>query len=99
MRWVYSAHGPTLIECKTYRHRTHCMMIPEHRRKEETESWKTRDPILRFEQHLIDSGTMTREEIKTMLANVHERLEEAVEFANKSPEPKPETATQNVWAD
>ena len=94
-----AGQGPTLIECKTYRHRTHCMVIPEHRGKQETELWKSRDPIPRFEQRLIESGAITREEIETMRAEVGECLEEAVEFAKKSPEPRPETATQNVWAD
>ena len=52
-------HGPTLLECKTYRHRPHCMVIPEHRPEEEREAWKGRDPIRRFEEQLCRENVAT----------------------------------------
>ncbi len=47
--------GPTLIECKTYRHRGHFEGDPcVYRNTKELDEWKEKDPIPRFEQRLVD---------------------------------------------
>ena len=51
--------GPTLLECKTYRWHFHAMRNappPETRPAEEIADWKERDPIARFETHLIGAA-------------------------------------------
>ncbi|HUS80274.1 MAG TPA: thiamine pyrophosphate-dependent enzyme [Armatimonadota bacterium] len=90
--------GPTLIEAKTYRHRPHCMVIPEHREAEELEQWRRRDPIPRFERHLLDTGVMTEAEIEELRAGVDAELEAAADFARSSPLPDPAAYADYLWA-
>jgi len=43
--------GPSLVECKTYRHRGHFEGDPcVYRNEEELAEWKTKDPLTRFEK-------------------------------------------------
>jgi len=91
--------GPTLLECKTYRHRAHCMVIPEHRPEAEREAWKARDPINLFVARLHEEGIVTQEELNRLAAEVEEELVEAVRFAEESPLPDPRTVTDGLWVD
>jgi pyruvate dehydrogenase E1 component alpha subunit len=91
--------GPTLLECKTYRHRPHCMVIPEHRPAEERNAWKGRDPIRRFEEQLCGENAAARDELERLAADVERELAEAIDFAERSPDPDPQTVCQWVWAD
>ncbi len=72
--------GPTLLECKTYRHRPHCMVIPEHRPAEEREAWQGRDPIRRFEEQLRRENVATQDELDRLAADVERELAEAIAF-------------------
>ncbi|MEM3054951.1 MAG: thiamine pyrophosphate-dependent dehydrogenase E1 component subunit alpha, partial [Candidatus Bathyarchaeia archaeon] len=57
--------GPTLIECKTYRHRGHSRVDPaRYRPKEEVEAWLAKDPIKRFKERLLQTGTFTETELR-----------------------------------
>jgi acetoin:2,6-dichlorophenolindophenol oxidoreductase subunit alpha len=91
--------GPTLLECKTYRHRPHCMVIPEHRPAEERELWNGRDPIRRFEAELRQENVTDQDELDALAAGVERELDKAVRFAEESPDPDPQTVCQWVWAD
>ncbi len=93
-----SGGGPTLIEAKTYRHRPHCMVIPEHRDESELEEWQGRDPIPRFESYLVREGLMTDVEIADLLTEVEAELEEAAQFARQSELPAPDTFADHLWA-
>lgn len=83
--------GPSLIECQTFRvcgHGTHdpATYIP----KEEMDSWKKRDPIVLYRQHLESNGLLTQEEIVSIGEKIEKEIEEAVEYARSQPIPKPE---------
>lgn len=91
--------GPTLIECKTYRHHTHCMVIPEHRKREEVEQWKALDPIDLFEQKLQNELSFTSDELDQVRSQVRSEMEEALRFAKESPLPDPATVAEGFWAD
>ena len=98
-----AGEGPTLIECKTYRHRAHTERKgqPDHRPKEEIELWMSdaRDPIARLVEHLKrQQGQLTDDEWKEMDSAILARVEKAVAFAKASPFPKPEAATEDVFA-
>jgi len=93
-----AGEGPTLIEAKTYRHRPHCMVIPEHREKTELEQWRRRDPIPRFERHLLEQGVMTADEQEELAGGVDQELEQAAVFARESSLPAPETFADHLWA-
>jgi len=93
-----AGEGPTLIECKTFRFYPHCMVIPEHRRKAEVEEWRRKDPIVRFENRLLEEHLMTHEEQEKIKREVENAIEEAVNFAKESRYPAVETVADGVWA-
>lgn len=91
--------GPTLIECKTYRHKGHSRFDPAtYRPKEEVEEWLKKDPITRFKASLLELGILTEGEAKNIEQEAAAAVEDAVKFAMESPHPKPEEALEDVYA-
>jgi len=91
--------GPTLIECKTYRHKGHSRMDPaKYRPKEEVEEWLKKDPIKRFQDRLFEMNVLTEDEKGEIERAVIAEVEEAVKFALESPYPSPEEALEDVYA-
>jgi len=91
--------GPTLIECKTYRHKGHSRFDPAtYRPKEEVEFWLKKDPIPRFRGKLVEMGVLTDAEAEQIEKEVLNEIEEAVKFALESPYPEPEEALKDVYA-
>ncbi len=91
--------GPTLIECKTYRWRGHSKSDAQrYRTREEVESWKKKDPIARFRAYLLKEGVLSEDEIEQIDKEAHELIEEAVAFAESSPEPRVEEIMEGVYA-
>nr|WP_144415269.1 thiamine pyrophosphate-dependent dehydrogenase E1 component subunit alpha [Paenibacillus durus] len=95
-----AGEGPTLLEFKTYRQHGHFEGDPgAYRPKEEVEAWLQKDPIPRFESHLLGSGILTEEELETVRSEVDEEIREALEFADASPHPAPESSVQDIYSD
>jgi pyruvate dehydrogenase E1 component alpha subunit len=93
------SEGPTLIECKTYRHKGHSRVDPaKYRPKEEVEEWLAKDPIKRFKEKLLQTNTLTESEIQQIEKEVSDEIEEAVKFAMESPYPAPEEALEDIYA-
>ncbi|RLI43021.1 pyruvate dehydrogenase (acetyl-transferring) E1 component subunit alpha [Candidatus Bathyarchaeota archaeon] len=91
--------GPTLIECKTYRHKGHSRVDPaKYRPKEEVEEWLRKDPIKRLREKLLQTNVLAEEEIQRVEGEVSAEIEEAVKFAVESPYPAPEEALEDVYA-
>jgi len=91
--------GPTLVECKTYRHKGHSRVDPaKYRPKEEVEEWLGKDPIKNFRTYLLAAHFMTEMEIQQIEQNVSIKIEEAVKFALESPFPLAEEALEDVYA-
>jgi pyruvate dehydrogenase E1 component alpha subunit len=91
--------GPTLVECKTYRFYGHYVGDPgtAYRRTEDVEEWKQRDPIPTFARRLVAEGMATEAEIKVIDEAVRGELEEAIQFAQTSPEPDLEDALEDIY--
>jgi 2-oxoisovalerate dehydrogenase E1 component len=91
--------GPTLIECKTYRHRGHNEgdSPSMYRAKEEFSEWKEKDPIGRLKKHLLETKQFSEEDFRKTDAEIAEEIEEAVRFAKADPYPPIEEATKNVY--
>jgi len=90
--------GPTLIECKTYRHKGHSRFDPaKYRPPDEVEEWMKKDPILRFRNTLIEEGVLTEKQADKIDRQITETVEEAAQFAVKSPYPQPEEALEDVF--
>jgi len=91
--------GPTLLECKTYRHKGHSRFDPAtYRPKEEVEEWLKKDPIPQFRRRLLDIGVLTEEMARQIEMEVIAAVEGAVKFAMESPYPDPEEALEDVYA-
>ncbi len=91
--------GPTLIECQTYRWRTHFEGEPDtYRPPEEVEAWMRREPIAPYRQYLIEQGILSTREAEEIEQHVIVQVNDAVEFARNSPFPAPETALEDLWA-
>lgn len=91
--------GPTLIECKTYRQKGHSRFDPAaYRPKDEVETWMKRDPIVRFKSKLSEMGVLTDAISQKMVQEAKNSVDEATEFAIKSPFPDPEEALEDVYA-
>jgi TPP-dependent pyruvate/acetoin dehydrogenase alpha subunit len=95
-----SGGGPTLIECKTYRWRAHTERKgqPDPRDKDELEAWMRKDPIAQLERRLRDQGDLDDAELQSMDREVMAAIERAAAFAEASPFPTPEQATDDVFA-
>ena len=91
--------GPTLIECKTYRHKGHSRVDPaKYRPREEVEEWLRKDPIKRLRDKLIQTNISTEAELQEIEKRVSNEIEDAVKFAVESPYPAPEEALEDVYA-
>ncbi|NEO75007.1 pyruvate dehydrogenase (acetyl-transferring) E1 component subunit alpha [Moorena sp. SIO4G3] len=95
-----AGEGPTLIEALTYRFRGHSLADPDElRSKEEKEFWLTRDPIKKMASYLTDNNLATPEELKAIDSKIQEVINDAVEFAQSSPEPDPSELYRYVFAE
>ncbi|MDR3353555.1 MAG: pyruvate dehydrogenase (acetyl-transferring) E1 component subunit alpha, partial [Synergistaceae bacterium] len=91
--------GPTLIECKTYRHRGHFEGDPgNYKPADEQKAWLEKDPIPRFKAFLAKNG-LNAADIDKIDAEVAKEIEEAVRFADESPVPDPSTVVVDVYSD
>ena len=90
--------GPTLIECKTYRYVGHHEGDPgtDYRTREEVQRWKEQDPVKRARKLLLDSGS-GEDNLQAIEREVEHLIDQAVEFAEKSPEPSPESVHEHVF--
>jgi acetoin:2,6-dichlorophenolindophenol oxidoreductase subunit alpha len=84
--------GPTLLECRTYRHYGHSKSDPApYRPKQEVEEWLARDPLKLARPRLVRDG-ITEEEIAAVEQAVSALIDQAVESALAAPYPDPEHA-------
>jgi len=93
---------PTLLEVRTYRYMGHSMSDPLHgvyRTKDEVEEQKKKDPIAQLFQHLRQDGAMDQAGYDALDAEVKAEVDEAVKFADESPDPAPDELTTHVLAD
>ncbi|MHA1266538.1 MAG: thiamine pyrophosphate-dependent dehydrogenase E1 component subunit alpha [Candidatus Helarchaeota archaeon] len=94
--------GPSLIECKTYRFKGHAEGDPDaglYRSKEELEEWKKRDPIQLFQKRLKEEYQVSEEDLAQLEETIAAEIKEAINFAKKSPFPKPESALEGLFAE
>src|SRR5260221_2678680 len=92
--------GPTLIEADTMRMRGHAehddmKYVPP----EMVEALAKKDPILRYERHLLERGFATAEDLAAVVARIEASLAEDLAFAEKSPFPDPASGMSGAYAD
>lgn len=93
--------GPTLLEAKTYRFTPHSSDDDDrpYRSREEVEFWKThKDPIRLFRTYLFDEGILTESLDEEIEVQVMESVDDATDYADAAPLPRPEDALGQVYA-
>jgi len=91
---------PTLIEARTYRFRGHSMRDPAgavYRTKEEVEREKLRDPIVLFRERIVKGGLLAEADVQLLEKEANDRIDEAVAFADASPEPPLEWLLTDIF--
>lgn len=94
--------APTLIEARCYRYMGHSMSDPVHghyRTKDEVEGHKLRDPIRHYYDHLRTAGLIDEVGLGALDRRAREVTEQAVQFAEASPEPTPDELFDDIYAE
>ncbi len=98
--YVRSGKGPYFLEVVTYRFRGHSMGDPErYRQTDEVKKWQENDPIGIYRKYLIEEEIASNKELDEIEASVEQGVQEAVQFAESSPEPPAEALFENVYVE
>jgi pyruvate dehydrogenase E1 component alpha subunit len=87
--------GPTLLECKTYQYRG---PFRGENAAQLEEEWQKKDPILKFRGVLLKGNSIGEKDLDRVQKEEEMAVEEAVRFAEESPEPSLEEAFTDVFA-
>jgi len=68
-----------------------------YRSKEEIEDWMKKCPIKRFRNVLLEKGVVEETGLKEIEKDILIEIEEAIQFAQESPEPNPEDALKDLY--
>ncbi len=100
VKLVRGGSGPALIEAVCYRYQGHSMTDPgRYRARAEEELWRKRDPIPRLAKALVAEGIATEERLAEIDREIERGVEEAVAFAEASPDPEPASLYEHVFAE
>ena len=90
---------PILIEAITQRFKGHSISDPGlYRSKEEVVKIQEKDPIILLKNELIEKGFLTQERFHEMDLEARQIAIDAMEFADKSPDPDVVTLEEGVFA-
>ena len=98
---AHRGEGPTLIEAKMMRMKGHAIHdAADYVPRPLFEYWKKRDPIGRFENHLVNvKKWLTPTQNRDLIAGVEQEIEQEREVAVASPMPTPESAVGGVYCE
>lgn len=95
---IRAGGGPMFMEAMTYRFRGHSMGDPErYRKQEEIHKYMENDPIGIYRRSLMEKGIATEEELNQQDDEGFKIVDEAVQFAESSPEPGVEELYANIY--
>jgi pyruvate dehydrogenase E1 component alpha subunit len=90
---------PVFLEVKTYRYRGHSMSDPaKYRTPEELDAYKKQDPILILKSHMEEAGLLSGEQYAALDAACKSTCDDAVKFAEESPEPDASSLYEDILA-
>ncbi len=88
--YIRSGQGPYFLEIKTYRYKGHSVSDPaKYRTKEELQHYKNLDPVKAIEAKILADKIASETEVKAIKDAIKQELDEAVKFAEESPQPDP----------
>lgn len=91
--------GPSLIEAKTMRMLGHAIHDgAEYVPKELLAKWEKRDPVARYQERLLAEEVADREELNEIRQRAAVEIEDAIEFAEASPYPEPDSVEEGIYA-
>jgi TPP-dependent pyruvate/acetoin dehydrogenase alpha subunit len=95
-----AGQGPTLIEAEMLRRASHAehddaRYVPAELRQE----WERKDPVERYERHLVREGSATDEELVQAARRVEQLVDDGLREAERLPLPRAESALGGVWAE
>ena len=98
---VRSGEGPAFVEAMTYRFRGHSVADPQaYRERVEVDEWRSQnDPINNFRSVILAQDIIEETELEGIDKQVAEVVDEAVRFADESPEPSIDSLFDNVYAE
>ena len=95
-----AGEGPTLIEALTYRFRGHSLADPdEMRTQDEKQYWAARDPIKKFAAYMLEQNLVVQNELDEIDRQIQATVDDAVKFAEESPEPDPSELYRYIFAE
>ena len=91
--------GPTLIEALTYRWKGHSKSDRQaYRSRDDVKEWQAKDPIPRFAAVLEGAGMLDEGMLEVMRDKAQQRVDQALAFAEASPDPDVATIMEGVYA-
>jgi pyruvate dehydrogenase E1 component alpha subunit len=90
---------PVLVESLTYRQGAHTTSDDpsRYRDQEDLPGWRTRDPLERFEEYLLEREVIDEEFVEDARADADAELEEAVEAVETEPPADPDEVFDYVY--
>jgi TPP-dependent pyruvate/acetoin dehydrogenase alpha subunit len=98
--YVRSGKGPMVFQADTYRIEGHYYgdaMV--YRTADEVDAWRLKDPITRVEEIMIDRGVLSEAEYSEVRKTMHREVDEAVAFAEASPQPTAESIFEDIYTE
>jgi TPP-dependent pyruvate/acetoin dehydrogenase alpha subunit len=94
-----SGSGPTLLECVTYRQRSHNEITPPNTCRDplEVKRWMEKDPILAMRSYLVEHDLLDENTAQGIHAEAVAEIDEAVRYAEASPFPDTSDLCQAVY--
>ena len=100
VQYCRERRGPALVHAKVVRPYSHSLSDDEtlYRTPAERQADADRDPLKRFSEYLLSSGTATQEELEALRQEVDKEVNEAGDRACATPQPAPETVYDFVYS-
>ena len=98
---AYNGEGPTFIEAVTYRMMMHTTADDptKYRKDEEVESWRDKDPLIRFRSYMEKKGLWDEGNDKKLRAEITEEVDRSVKEFEAITEFKPDSSFDFVYAE
>ena len=91
--------GPSLIEAKTMRMLGHAIHDgAEYVPKELLAEWEKKDPVARYQARLLAEEVADKEELNEIRQRAAVEIEDAIDFAEASPHPEPDSVEEGIYA-
>jgi pyruvate dehydrogenase E1 component alpha subunit len=98
--YIRAGNGPYFLEALCYRFRGHSMADPQQYRSSlDLDKWLPKDPIPNLKRALVQDRRVPEATFAKIDADVETEMNDAVEFAEKSPLPEPADLYRDIEAD